>query len=72
VHTGGYMSDLQSMLAELSGRWQLRQLIDISDEEAKEDLRRLSSVALSIVAQSARGGKDPIPEEAVLKGETAA
>ena len=73
VHTGGYMSDLQSTLAALSGRWQLGQLIDIDDAQAKEDLRRLSSVALSIVAQSARGGgKDPIPEEVVLKGSTAA
>ncbi|HLY93321.1 MAG TPA: citrate synthase 2 [Gaiellaceae bacterium] len=72
VHTGGYMSDLQSMLAELSGRWQLGQLIDIDDEQATEDLRRLSSVALSVVAQSARGGKDQVPEEVVLKGATAA
>jgi citrate synthase len=73
VHSGGYMSDLQSMLAELSGRWQLGQLIDIDDAQAKEDLRRLSSVALSIVAQSARGGgNDPVPEEVVLKGATAA
>ncbi len=73
VHTGGHMSDLQSMLAELSGRWHLGQLIDIDDAQAKEDLRRLSAAALSIVAQSARGGgKDPVPEEVVLKGATAA
>jgi citrate synthase len=73
VHTGGHMSDLQSMLAELSGRWQLGQLIDIDDGQAKEDLRRLSAAALSIVAQSARGGdEEPVPEETVLKGATAA
>ncbi|MGH2972945.1 MAG: citrate/2-methylcitrate synthase, partial [Gaiellaceae bacterium] len=29
VHTGGHMSDLQAMLAILSGKWKLGQLIDI-------------------------------------------
>jgi citrate synthase len=73
VHTGGHMSDLQAMLAILSGRWQLGQLIDIDDETAKEDLRRLSAAALSIVAQSARGSDQPaVPEATVLAGETAA
>ena len=61
--TGGYMSDLQSALAALGGRWKLGQLIDIDDDQAKEDLRRLSAAALSIVAQSARGAdKPPVPE----------
>ena len=73
TRTGASMSDLQSTLAALSGRWQLGQLIDIDDEQAKEDLRRLSAATLSIVAQSARGaGKEPVPEEIVLKGATAA
>jgi citrate synthase len=71
--TGGYMSDLQSALASFSGKWKLRQLIDIDDEEAKEDLRRLSAAALSIVAQSARGAdRPPVPEQTVLDGQTAA
>ena len=73
VRTGGHMSDLQSMLAILSGRWKLGQLIDIDDEQAKEDLRRLSAAALSIVAQSARGADlPPVPEDTVLQGRTAA
>ena len=73
VRTGGHMSDLQSMLAILSGHWKLGQLIDIDDDQAKEDLRRLSAVALSIVAQSARGADEPpVPEETVLQGRTAA
>jgi len=73
VRTGGHMSDLQSMLAILSGKWKLGQLIDIDDEQAKEDLRRLSAAALSIVAQSARGADlPPVPEETVLSGHTAA
>jgi citrate synthase len=73
VRTGGHMSELQSMLAILSGRWKLGQFIDIDDEQAKEDLRRLSAAALSIVAQSARGSDLPaVPESRVLEGETAA
>ncbi|MHB8468796.1 MAG: citrate synthase 2 [Gaiellaceae bacterium] len=73
VHTGGYMADLQSMLAMLSGRWGLKQLIDIDDDQAREDLRRLSAAALSIVAQSARGADKPrVPEDVVLEGRTAA
>jgi citrate synthase len=71
--TGGYMADLQSALASFSGKWKLGQLIDIDDEEAKEDLRRLSAAALSIVAQSARGSdKAPVPESVVMEGQTAA
>lgn len=71
--TGGYMSDLQAALAGFSGKWQLGQLIDIDDDQAKEDLRRLSAAALSIVAQSARGAdKPPVPKEVVLEGRTAA
>jgi citrate synthase len=73
VRTGRYMSDLQSMLAILSGKWKLGQFIDIDDEQAKEDLRRLSAAALSIVAQSARGADaPPVPEDTVLSGRTAA
>ncbi len=73
VRTGGHMSDLQAMLAILGGRRRLGQLIDIDDEQAKEDLRRLSAAALSIVAQSARGAdKPPVPEATVLEGQTAA
>src|SRR5438094_2711197 len=72
VRTGGYMSDLQAGLAVLGGRWGLKQLIDIDDTQAREDLRRLSAAALSLVAQSARGDRPPVPEEEVLKGKTAA
>jgi citrate synthase len=72
VRTGHYMADLQSALAALGGKWDLGQLIDIDDEQAKEDLRRLSAAALSIVAQSARGAdKPPVPEETIMEGHTA-
>jgi citrate synthase len=72
VRTGGYMSDLQAALAIFSGRWDLKQLIDIDEKQARDDLARLSAAALSVVAQSARGDATPIPEDEVMKGETAA
>ncbi len=71
--TGRYTGDLQSSLAALSGEWKLGQFIDIGDDEAKEDLRRLSAAALSIVAQSARGADlPPVPTERIAEGRTAA
>jgi len=72
VRTGGHMSDLQAALAVFSGRWGLKQLIDIDDKQARDDLARLSSATLSIVAQSARGDAAPVAEEEVMKGQTAA
>jgi citrate synthase len=72
IRTGGYMSDLQAGLAVLGGRWGVKQLIDIDTKQAKEDLRRLSAAALSLVAQSARGDKEPVPEDVVMRGKTAA
>jgi citrate synthase len=71
--TGHYIGDLQTALASLGGKWDLGQFIDIDEDQAKEDLRRLSAAALSIVAQSARGADaPPVPEEKVLEGKTAA
>jgi citrate synthase len=71
--TGSYIGDVQSALASLSGKWKLGQFIDIDDDEAKEDLRRLSAAALSFVAQSARGADQPgVPEETIMEGQTAA
>jgi citrate synthase len=72
IRTGGYMSDLQAALAIFSGQWDLKQLIDIDEKQVRDDLARLSAAALSIVAQSARGEQPPVPEEDVMKGETAA
>jgi citrate synthase len=72
VRTGGYMSDLQGGLAILSGQWGLKQLIDIDDRQARDDLARLSAAVLSMAAQSARGDQPAVPENEVMKGETAA
>src|SRR5436305_908294 len=71
--TGSYIGDLQTSLAAFSGEWKLGKFIDIDDEQAKEDLRRLSAATLSIVAQSARGADaPPVPRDKVLEGQTAA
>ncbi len=73
--TGRTPSDLQSVTARLGGDWGLGQLIDISDDEAKEDLRRLSAVMISVCAQSARladGHADRVDPAVVAQGETTA
>src|ERR671939_1561451 len=65
VRTGDPRVDLQSALAMLASEWGLGQLIDISDEQARDDLARVSVMALSFVAQSARVGKPPVPQREV-------
>jgi citrate synthase len=72
ARTGSAMSDLQASTAELAGHWHLRQLIDISDDEARDDLARLSAGMISLVAQSARGKEPRVPDERVAEGDTAA
>ena len=52
--TGNTPADLQSVTARLGGEWGLEKLIDITDDEAREDLRRTSAQFISIAAQSAR------------------
>ena len=65
------MADLQSATAALAGQWGLKQLIDMTDTEARDDLARLSATMISIVAQSARG-PDRVADEIVSRGDTAA
>ena len=66
VHSGDPRVDVQSALAMLGPQWGFRQLIDISDEQARDDLARASVMALSFVAQSARGiGRPPIAQREV-------
>ena len=68
VRTGDPRVDLQAALAMLAPGVGPPQLIDISDEQARDDLARVSVMALSFVAQSARGvGRPPIPQAEVDK-----
>ena len=66
VRSGDARVDVQSALAMLAPEWGFRQLIDISDEQARDDLARVSVMALSFVAQSARGiGQKPVSQREI-------
>src|SRR5437763_14095 len=72
--SGKAPADLQAETARLSGVWGLGKLNEISDEQAREDLGRLSAQMMEIVARSAAkaDGRDPAPDDVVAQGETAA
>src|SRR3954454_4699802 len=68
VRSGDPRVDVQSALALLGPEWGFEPLIDISDEVARDQLARASVMALSFVAQSARGsGRPPVPQIEVDK-----
>src|SRR4051812_31539307 len=68
VRTGDPRVDVQAALAMLGPEWGFQSLIDITDEQARDDLARASVMALSFVAQSARGtGQPPVPQREVDK-----
>ena len=63
--------DAQAELAMLAPEWGFQPVIDISDEECREQLARASVMALSLVAQSARGaGRPPVPQREVDKASS--
>ena len=73
--TGNAPADLQAETARQAGLWKLGKLSEISDEQARDDLGLLSAQMMSIVARSARtadGHAEPVPDEVVARGETAA
>ncbi len=71
VHSGDVRVDVQSALAMLAPAWGFRQLLDIDQAEARDNLARASVMALSFVAQSARGvGLPMVPQSEVDKAAT--
>ena len=71
TRSGDPRVDVQAALAQLAPEWGLQQLIDISDEQARTDLARASVMALSFVAQSARGqGQPPVPQSEIDKASS--
>ncbi|MDT5214706.1 MAG: citrate synthase [Mycobacterium sp.] len=71
VHTGDVRVDVQAALAMLSPIWGYRPLLDISDDEAREQAARASVMALSYVAQSARGvGAPAVPQSRIDQSRT--
>ncbi len=70
VHSGDIRVDVQSAIAMIAPAWGMRQLYDITDEQAREDLARTAVMALSYVAQAARGlGQPMVPQAEVDKVE---
>jgi citrate synthase len=68
VHSGDVRVDVQSALAMLAPYWGFSPLLDITDEQARDDLSRAAVMALSFVAQSARGlGLPMVPQREVDK-----
>ena len=63
--------DLQYALALLGPEWGFEPVIDITDEQARDQLARASVMGLSFVAQSARGaGRPPVPQKEVDKASS--
>ena len=66
IHTGDVRVDVQAGLAMLAPIWGFRPLLDIDDATARDQLARASVMALSYVAQSARGTYQPaIPQRII-------
>ena len=71
VHTGDVRVDVQSALAQLAPIWGFRPLLDIDADTAREELARASVMALSFIAQSARGQDHAmVPQREVDKART--
>jgi citrate synthase len=71
VRSGDPRVDVQAALAMLAPEWGFRPVIDITDEQLRDDLARASVMALSFVAQSARGaGRPPVPQREVDKASS--
>ncbi|KGN42053.1 citrate synthase 2 [Knoellia aerolata] len=73
VHTGDVRVDVQAALATLAPLWGFKPLLDIDAAEARDQLARSAVMALSFVAQSARGqGRPMVPQAQVDTGATIA
>jgi citrate synthase len=71
VHSGDVRVDVQSALAMLAPAWGLRPLLDIDDDTARDNLARASVMAMSFIAQSARGtGLPMVPQSEIDKAKT--
>ncbi len=68
IRTGDARVDLQASMAMLTQEWGFQQTLDIGPEQVRADLARSSVMALSHVAQSARGiGQPPVSQEEIDK-----
>ncbi len=66
IHSGDVRVDVQAGLAMLAPIWGYPPILDIDDATAREQLARASVMALSYVAQSARGIYQPaVPQRTI-------
>ena len=66
IHSGDIRVDVQSAITMVAPAWGLRQLYDIDDEGARDDLARTAVMVLSYVAQAARGlGLPMVPQSEI-------
>ena len=71
VHSGNVRVDMQSAIAMLAPAWGLQPLLDIDDDQARDDLARVSVMAMSFAAQAARGvGVPMVPTQLIDQGRT--
>ncbi|WP_443209030.1 citrate synthase 2, partial [Rhodococcus rhodochrous] len=71
IHTGDVRVDVQAGLAMLAPIWGFRPLLDIDDATARDNLARAAVMALSYVAQSARGIYQPaVPQQRIDEAST--
>jgi len=71
IHSGDVRVDVQSAIAMLAPAWGLKPLLDIDDDTARENLAHVSVMALSFVAQSARGlGQPMVPQKQIDQANT--
>ncbi len=71
IHSGDVRVDVQSAITMLAPAWGLKQLLDIDDDTARENLAHVSVMALSFVAQAARGlGQPMVPQKQIDQAST--
>jgi citrate synthase len=71
VHSGDVRVDVQSAITMLAPAWGLQPLLDIDDDTARENLAHVSVMAMSFVAQSARGiGRPMVPQKHIDEATT--
>ena len=71
IHSGDVRVDVQSAIAMLAPAWGLQPILDIDDDTARENLAHVSVMALSFVAQSARGlGQPMVPQADIDQANT--
>lgn len=68
IHSGDVRVDVQAGLAMLAPIWGYAPLLDIDDATARDQLARASVMALSYVAQSARGIYQPAVPQRTIDG----